>query len=86
MLEPQLLNLCSRAQEFQHTLELVLCNKRSHCNEKPLHHNESSPHLPQLEKSPSNNEDSAQPKIKKTDSLSQDYGSLSLLPYVSTIY
>ena len=25
------------------TLELVLCNKRSHCNEKPRHHNEKQP-------------------------------------------
>ena len=30
---PRLLNLCSRA----HTLESVLCNKRSHGNEKPMH-------------------------------------------------
>ena len=36
---PQLLSLCSRAWDPQllslHTLEPVLCNKRSHCNEKP---------------------------------------------------
>ena len=32
-------------------LEPVLCNKRSHCNEKPVHHNkERPPPSPQLEK------------------------------------
>ena len=31
-------------------LELMLRNKRSHCNEKLAHRNESSPHSPQLEK------------------------------------
>ena len=38
-----------------HTLEPVLCNKRSHHNEKPVH-------SPQLEKSPHSNKDPAQPK------------------------
>ena len=41
---PQLLSLCSRAREPQLLkpvcLEPVLCNKRSHCNEKLAHHNE----------------------------------------------
>ena len=41
---PQLLSLCSRAHEPQllkpACLEPVLCNKRSHHNEKPVHHNE----------------------------------------------
>ena len=40
---PQLLNLCSRAQELQllslHSLEPMLNNKRSHCSEKRAHHN-----------------------------------------------
>ena len=40
---PQLLSLCSRAQEPQllspHALEPVLYNKRSHCNEKYVHRN-----------------------------------------------
>ena len=40
----QLLILCSRAREPQllkpSCLEPVLCNKRSHDNEKPAHHNE----------------------------------------------
>ena len=31
-------------------LEPVLHNKRSHRNEKPAHHNEELPRLPQLEK------------------------------------
>jgi len=38
----------------------MLCNPRSHCNEKSM---ENSPHSPQLEKSPCSNEDPAQPKI-----------------------
>ena len=41
---PQLLSLCSRAQEPQLLkpvhLEPALCNKRSYCTEKPEHHNE----------------------------------------------
>ena len=46
-------------------LESMLCNKRSHYSEKPTHHNQSSPRLPQLEKSPHGNKDPAQPKIIK---------------------
>ena len=38
-----------------HALEPVLCNKRSHRNEKPVHSR-------QLEKSPHSNKDPAQPK------------------------
>ena len=42
-LAPQLLSLCSRAWDLQllrlRALEPVLCNKRSHCNEKPVHSN-----------------------------------------------
>ena len=48
---PQLLSLCSRAQELQLlcprtqplepvSLKPVLHSKRSHCNEKPVHHKE----------------------------------------------
>ena len=41
---PQLLSLRSRAHELQLLkpvgLEPVLCNKRSHCNEKLMHCNE----------------------------------------------
>ena len=41
---PQLLSLCSRAREPQLLkpahLEPMLCNKRSHRNEMPVHHNE----------------------------------------------
>ena len=41
---PQLLRLRSRAPKPQllkpARLELVPCSKRSHCNEKPAHHNE----------------------------------------------
>ena len=40
---PQLLSLCSRAQDLQllspESLELVLCKSRSHRNEKPACHN-----------------------------------------------
>ena len=50
---PQLLSLRSRARETQllkpACLEPVLCNKRSHCSEKPAH----------------SNEDPTQPKINK---------------------
>ena len=42
------------------TLELMLCNKRSHCNEEPV---QSSP-CSQPEKDPRSNKDPAQPKIK----------------------
>ena len=38
-------------------------NKRSHHNEKPTHHNKSSPCSSQLAKSSCINKDSAQPKI-----------------------
>ena len=31
-------------------LEPMLCNKRTHHNEKPMHHKQSSPHSPQREK------------------------------------
>ena len=41
---PQLLSLCSRALKPQllkpTCLEPMFHNKRSHCNEKPAHHNE----------------------------------------------
>ena len=51
---PQLLSLCSRdhvPQLLKPTcLEPVLRNKRSHCNEKAVHHNEEYPHSLQLEK------------------------------------
>ena len=47
---PQLMSLCSRAQELQPgspeatvtegcVLELVVCNKRSRCAEELMHHN-----------------------------------------------
>ena len=42
-------------------IEPVLC-RRGHRNEKPTHHNWSSPCLPQLEKSPRSNEDPAKDK------------------------
>ena len=64
---PQLFSLCSRAWELQllspHTLNPVL--KGSHCQEKLAYNNESSFCLLQLEKSPRNNEDPAQPKISR---------------------
>ena len=50
-----------------HVLEPVLCNKRSHSNEKPTHCNKVAgfPGLRQLEKNPHRDEDPAQPKINK---------------------
>ena len=40
---PQILSLCSGAHKLQllspHTLEPVLCKKRSYHTEKPVHHN-----------------------------------------------
>ena len=44
------------------TLQPVLHNKRSHCNEKPTHHCWSSPCMPQPEKRLHSKEDPAQPK------------------------
>ena len=71
-------------------LEPRVCNERSCCNEKPTHpQRKTSPHLPQLEKSPHSNKDLAQPKIK----LNQDStlsGNLFALachpPYQVSVY
>ena len=52
---PQVLSLCAATTEAW-ALEPVLRNKRSHRNEKPVHH---SPHSPQLKKA------CPQPKKKK---------------------
>ena len=53
---PQLLSLRSRAREPQllkpMRLQSVLRNKRSHCNEKPTHHNEGQPPLVATRESP----------------------------------
>ena len=45
----------------------MLHNRRSHCNETPVHHNQSSPHSLQLEKILCSNNDPAQliNKLKK---------------------
>ena len=51
------------------TLETLLCNKRSHHNEKPMHQNESSLPSLQLEKSPCSTEDPEQPEIKEKRKL-----------------
>ena len=48
-----------------YALEPMLCNKRSHCNEKSVLPQKSSPHLPQLEKILHSKEDLAEPKISK---------------------
>ena len=65
---PQLLSLRSRDREPQLLkpvhLESVLCNKRSHRNEKPMHRKEVWPPL-QLEKAVHSNEEPKQPKINK---------------------
>ena len=66
---PQLLSLCSRAHEPQLLkplhLEPVPHNKRSHHNEKSVHHNEKwPPFATTREKTVHNNEDPMQPKNK----------------------
>ena len=65
---PQLLSLRSRAHEPQLLkpvcLEPVLCNKRSHRNEKPAHSNKEQPPLAATRESPMHsNEAPMQPKI-----------------------
>ena len=63
-------------------LEPMLCNKRSHCSEKPMLQLHSSPCSLQLEKSSCSNEGSVQPKInkfkKKIQVLNQDFGTPAL--------
>ena len=53
---PQLLSLLPRARGCNYlspcVLEPMLYNKRSHQCQKPVHHNQSSLHSPQLERSP----------------------------------
>ena len=67
---PQLISLSSRAQELQLLTPCAATTKAPApraCalqQEKPVQL-ESSPHLPQLEKSPCNNEDPAKPKKKR---------------------
>ena len=66
---PQLLSLYSRAQELQ-LLKLVspramLCNVRSHCNEKPSQGHEEQPLLATTREKPMEQQDPAQPKINK---------------------
>ena len=47
-------------------LEPMLCNKRSHCNNRPVHRNEElSPLAIIMTKLAHSNEDPAQPKINK---------------------
>ena len=47
-------------------LEPVLCDKRGHCNEKPVHRNEEWPLLAATREKPAHsNEDPAQPKVNK---------------------
>ena len=59
------LNPCTATTEPT-SLEPMLWNKRSKCNEKPRTPQlESSPCFPQLEKSPRSKEDPARPKINK---------------------
>ena len=45
-------------------LESLLRNKRSHCNEKPMHHNEEELPLTATRESPRSNKDPTQSKIK----------------------
>ena len=46
-------------------LEPMLCNKRSHRSEKPMHRNEEEPPLAATRESPRSNEDRKQPRINK---------------------
>ena len=57
------LSLCSTLNP--HALEPVFCNKRSHCNEKPVYHtSRAAPTSHNLRKPESSNEDPVQPKKK----------------------
>ena len=48
-----------------HTLQPLLCNREATAMKTCALQPERSPHVPQLEKKPCSNEDSAQPKINK---------------------
>ena len=50
-------------QRWKPTLEPVLCNKRSHCNEKPEHPTREQPPLATAKQSPHSKEDPRQPKL-----------------------
>ena len=58
-------NQAHRPQVLTSALEPVLCNNRSHRNEEPRHHTQSSPCLLQLAKSSHSNEDPARPAKNK---------------------
>ena len=49
--------MCHTAPGAHACLESVLCNKKSHCNEKPTYHNQRKPMC--------SNEDPVQPKVSK---------------------
>ena len=69
---------------WTYTLESVHCSKRSHPNQKPVQpvqpalHLESSPHLPQLEKSPAATKAQDSQKKKKTGFI--HYEQLKFIP------
>ena len=66
-LEPTSHNYLAHVPQLLKTLclEPVLRNKRSHCNEKPVHHNEEQPPLTTTREKPTHsNKDPTQPKIK----------------------
>ena len=48
-----------------HTLQPLLCNREATAMKTCALQPERSPHVPQLERKPCSNEDSAQPKINK---------------------
>ena len=85
---PQLLSLRSRAHEPQllkpARLEPVLCNKRSHRNEKPHTTEKSSPRSPQLEKArmQKRRPNAATDKNKLINLKKRKHRSKSLCPWV----
>ena len=63
---PQVLNPYAATTEALHALEPMLCDRRSHCNKKPVHHNwgVAPAHCSGRKPTPSS-KDPLQPKIIK---------------------
>ena len=63
----------------------MLGNKRSHCNEEPMHSNGESPCSLQLEKSLSINEEPTQPNTNKMRKKKREWEETSLCTHVWSI-
>ena len=63
--EPRALQPGNRNLWSMHILQPLLCKREATAMKTCALQPESSPHVPQLEKKPCSNEDSAQPKINK---------------------